>query len=378
MGKQVILKGGQLLDIYNNYRFHKKEILIENGLISEIADEIKSRKDSEVVHLDNQIIAPGFIDIHTHVYGDRTSLGVEADTVGVYSGCTTIFDAGSAGAKNFNDFKEQVIKNSRTRVISLINIAYTGLEEERFELADFKNINLAALRDIVKSNKNHIKGIKARASASTVGKLGIRPIEIAKEISSELGLPLVVHIGNLPPAIEDVLNLLNKGDVITHCFHGKENGLLNDNRHLRRETSKAIDRGVLFDIGHGTSSFNFNVAADAIKQNFYPDIISTDIYRQNYKGPVYSLALTINKMMALGLNIEACISKVTTVPALNFKLDRIGMIKRGYMADFTVFNLIDKAVTLEDSDGNLLNNNKYLQVACTIKGGELINVEDNK
>ena len=32
------------------------------------------------------------------------------------------------------------------------------------------------------------------------------------------GLPLIVHVGKLPPLLEDVFDLLAEGDVITHAF----------------------------------------------------------------------------------------------------------------------------------------------------------------
>ena len=36
----------------------------------------------------------------------------------------------------------------------------------------------------------------------------------------------MVHIGNAPPVIEDVLDLLEEGDIVTHCWLGEYGGLL--------------------------------------------------------------------------------------------------------------------------------------------------------
>ena len=36
----------------------------------------------------------------------------------------------------------------------------------------------------------------------------------------------MVHIGSAPPDLADILSCLEKGDVLTHCFNGKENGIL--------------------------------------------------------------------------------------------------------------------------------------------------------
>ncbi|MTI46274.1 amidohydrolase/deacetylase family metallohydrolase [Sporosalibacterium faouarense] len=367
----LLIKSGTLLDVESGFKYLKKDIYIEDGIIKEIGDDLLDFKDNcSILQLDGEIVSPGFIDIHTHVY-NGAGLGIDPDIVGIKSGVTTLFDAGSSGAKNFKDFYEGTIEKSKTGVISLLNIAYSGLEQLRYEIADPKNIIIEATKNVVEENRDYIKGIKARASASTVGDLGIKPIEIAKQVASDLGIPLVVHIGNYPPKIEDVLKLMDSGDVITHCFHGKPNGLLNENGDIKDETLEALKRGVLFDIGHGTSSFNFNIAEKAISKGFYPHIISTDIYKQNYNGPVYSLPVTINKMMALGMSLEDCISKVTTVPANTFNLNNIGMLNRGYKADITIFKINNSPMELEDSEGNVRETNKHIEVKYAIKNGEL-------
>ena len=35
----------------------------------------------------------------------------------------------------------------------------------------------------------------------------------------------MVHIGSAPPELEEVLTRMEKGDVLTHCFNGKPNGI---------------------------------------------------------------------------------------------------------------------------------------------------------
>ena len=43
-----------------------KDIKVQNGIISEISECINPDTGEEVVNLENCILAPGFIDIHTH------------------------------------------------------------------------------------------------------------------------------------------------------------------------------------------------------------------------------------------------------------------------------------------------------------------------
>lgn len=369
--RYILLKNAKLLDLSSGYRYTKKDVLIKNDLIARIEDCIESTADTIEIDSEGFILSPGFIDIHTHVYPKRTKLGVKADTVGVFRGVTTLFDAGSQGPENFNDFFNEVIKKNKTSVYAFLNIAKTGLEKDRYEVSSLDNIDTYMVKEIYNGNKEFIKGIKVRASASTVGDLGMKPIEIAKSTSKELGIPLIIHIGNYPPYIDDVLGILEKGDVVTHTFHGKENGLFSDNK-IRTSFIDAKERGVLFDVGHGSSSFNFKVFEQALKEGFYPNFISTDIYIDNINGPVYSLECTINKMIALGLDIGKCILGVTYLPAKHFGLDKMGSIKVGYKADLTLFKINKNKKTYVDSDNNILQCSKNIESYMIIKNGEII------
>ena len=64
-------------------------------------------------------------------------------------------------------------------------------------------------------------------SRTVIGDNGITPLELAKQIQQEnQEIPLMVHIGSAPPHLDEILALMEKGDVLTHCFNGKENGIL--------------------------------------------------------------------------------------------------------------------------------------------------------
>ncbi|WP_066505823.1 amidohydrolase/deacetylase family metallohydrolase [Abyssisolibacter fermentans] len=373
MKEKLIIKNATILDIDSGYKYEKRNIYIENGKIKKILDKEILIDGAKYFDAEGYIVSPGFIDIHSHLY-TATSLGIDADTVGISTGVTTIFDAGSCGPLNIDDFYKKNIINNTTDTYVLLNIAKTGLIKERYEIADLNNIDEELIYETVKKYPNLIKGIKARASASTVGTLGITPIEIAKKIAIKAGLPLMVHIGNYPPKLDDVLNLLDKGDVVTHTYHGKVNGLLNDSKIIQKAI-EAKSRGVFWDVGHGTSSFNFNTANKAFNQGFYPDTISTDIYKQNYKYPVKSLADTINKIISLGLSVEECITKVTSNPAKVFNLNNVGAIKIDYKADLTVFKIENKKLIYNDSDGNEITSNMGIKVLYTVKNGEIYELQ---
>jgi dihydroorotase len=102
------------------------------------------------------------------------------------------------------------------------------------ELANMANIDADAVKQAVKRHPDFIVGLKARMSSSVVGENGITPLERAKAIQKENGdLPLMVHIGNNPPNLDEIAELLSSGDIITHCYNGKPNRILTPSGELR-------------------------------------------------------------------------------------------------------------------------------------------------
>ncbi|MEA5010257.1 MAG: amidohydrolase/deacetylase family metallohydrolase [Angelakisella sp.] len=366
MKNRILLSGGLLLDKSESLLGVKKDILLSNGRIDKIADDIPPEADMQVINLQGNYVVPGFIDIHAHVF-PGCDLGVEPDSIGVKTGVTCICDAGTAGPENLKEFIDNYIQPSKTRVFSEMHFSRKGLFIKP-EADDPSKYDIDLAEKVYYQYKDYIVAIKARASNSTVGKLGIEPIKEAKKLSSRIGIPLYVHIGNPLPYIEDVLEVMQKGDMVTHCFHGKINGLLQDGK-IKAETQKARDRGVLFDVGHGKESFNFNTAKTAFALGFYPDVISTDLHVKNVKGPVYSLPVTMDKMMALGISLEDCVEKVTAAPAAAFSLKDLGKLKEGYLADITVFHVENGHYDYTDSDGNVLSGTTSIRPDYAIVGG---------
>ncbi|GIN55994.1 hypothetical protein J8TS2_03130 [Lederbergia ruris] len=149
------------------------------------------------------------------------------------------------------------------------------------ELSHLDWIDRELVIQALQQYSNKIVGLKARISRSVVGESGIEPLHIARQLSSETSLPLMVHIGSAPPKIESILALLKKGDVITHYLNGEP----------LPEFLDAIQRGVHLDVGHGTASFSFKVAEAVKRHHIGLHTISTDIYRGNrINGPVFSMA----------------------------------------------------------------------------------------
>lgn len=152
-------------------------------------------------------LSAGWIDSHVHCYPKSPIYHDEADRIGVETGVTTVVDAGSTGADDIDDFY-QLTRSASTRVYALLNIARSGILTQN-ELADMARIDAAAVSASVQRLPDFILGLKARISSSVVEQNGIKPLVRAKAIQRENGgLPLMVHIGNNPPNLDEIADLL--------------------------------------------------------------------------------------------------------------------------------------------------------------------------
>lgn len=353
------------------------EVGIQSGKIVLISSAINEPSRS-VISAKEAIISAGWIDSHVHCYEKMDLYYDFPDEIGIKKGVTTVIDAGTAGEKNIGDFY-QLAQQAKTNVFALMNISEDGIVHQD-ELADLSKINqeknLARLAQFPK----FIVGIKARMSKTVVGDNGILPLKLAKELQKKAkGIPLMVHIGSAPPTLDEVLSLLESGDIVTHCYNGKPNGIMDKNEKVKPFVLDAYSRGVLFDIGHGTDSFNFKVGKKSVQENVLCQTISTDIYHRNREnGPVFDLATTMEKALYLGISLENVLKMVTENPAKNFHLTTKGVLEVGKDADLTLFKIKNKEKYLIDSNGNEAIISKEIQPTMTIVGGKVYPVEEAK
>lgn len=374
MDYDLLLRNGHVIDPASgrNGRFH---IGITNGMIQKIwegNDDLTLPTATKIIDARECIVTPGLIDLHVHVFTDKTPLGIKTDRIGVQQGVTTVVDAGSSGVDTYPIFLEEAVTNSETEVLAWINISRVGLCGGLSELADMTQLALEETARLIKSD-SRICGIKARMSASVVKENGIKPLHVAKRLANELAVPVMVHIGNAPPPLHEVLELLEEGDVVTHAFHGKKGGIFTKEGSLLPEADQALKRGVIFDVGHGTSSFSFATMKRALELGIKPYTISTDIYRHNIDGPVHSLTITMTKLLALGVPLEEVIEMSTYNPAKILQREQvIGTLKEGTRADISLLRLKKEPLHITDSEEATILTSSYLQPELTIKSGKVL------
>lgn len=356
------LGNGQLVDV-----------AIKHGKIAALGSLPESTEAKQTLTLGGQVhVSAGWIDGHTHCYPASPIYHDEPDKVGVESGVTTVIDAGSTGANDVDDF-QRIAATCKTRVHALLNISRIGLLRQN-ELADPADIDPVLAQAAIRRHPGFIVGIKARMSGSVVGESGLQPLRMAKQIQQANGnLPLMVHVGNTPPDLDEIVALLGEGDLLTHCFNGKPNRILTPAGELRQAVREAMRRGLLLDIGHGGASFSFEVAELAIAQGILPHTISSDIYCKNrIKGPVYSLAHVMSKFFAIGMTLEQVLACVTHQAADALRLPGKGRLEVGADADITLFEVSCGPTLFTDTEAGARSGDRQLLPLAALVGGELV------
>lgn len=349
------------------------DIVIENSNIVEITKAGEGRGQQEW-NGSGSYVSSGWIDMHVHAFPDFDPYGDEIDEIGVKQGVTTIVDAGSCGADRIADLVNDSLR-AKTNVLAFLNISRIGLLRID-ELSRLEWIDREKVRESVRAYGDVIVGLKARISKSVVGENQMEPLRIARELSRETGLPLMVHIGSAPPDIQELLPLLQRKDIVTHFLNGKKNNLFDAEGNPLQVLRDAIERGVHLDVGHGTASFSFKVAEAAKQHDIIFDTISTDIYRGNrLNGPVYSMANVLSKFLCLEYTLEEVIAAVTTHAADWLGKPELGRIQVGDIANLTLFTLHNEPTVLIDSEGEQRVTDKVIQVKGVVANGEFIECE---
>jgi len=336
-----------------------------DGLVTETA-----QPRSDVIDAKGAYLSPGWCDLHVHVWHGGTDISVRVAEAGRPTGVTAMADAGSAGEAAFHGLREYVIEKHAETIKAFLNIGSIGLVacNRVPELLDRKFVDVDRTLAVAEANSDVVCGIKVRASGVITGSWGIGPVRIAKRVAEILNMPLMVHIGEPLPLIDEVFDILDPGDIITHCFNGKRAGSITDTPVLFAQAKRLAEEGVLMDIGHGQASFCFETARRAIGDGLIPYSISTDLHKRNIKGPVYDLATTMSKLLAVGLPFEEVLAGVTERPRLALGLGARNALVIGERADLTLFDLVDSDLVATDSKGATARVRKIFEPRMTVLG----------
>jgi dihydroorotase len=225
---------------------------------------------------------------------------------------------------------------------------------------------------MIEQNRDVILGVKIRLSRSIAGENDLRALGLAREAADAVGLPLMVHIGDTFSPLPRILAMLKTGDLVTHCYTGREGGIFDERDRVLADVRRAVENGIFLDVGHGAGSFAFRVAETAVSQGVLPGTISSDVHQGNVNGPVYDLATTLSKFLHLGVSLEEVIRRVTANPAKALAFPSgTGSLAPGSIADVAVFELREAPWEMVDSVGDKRLGKLRLRPMATLKGGHV-------
>jgi dihydroorotase len=221
-------------------------------------------------------------------------------------------------------------------------------------------------------NKPTVVGIKVRLGQHIQDERDLECLKLALEAAEASHLPLMAHIDTPHSPLPEILRMMRKGDVLTHIYNSHLHGILDENGKILPEAREARERGVHFDVGHGNALLSFDVAEKCLQQDFLPDSISTDLTDKNVNGPVYDLPTVISQMLAIGMDLDGVIERVTVKPAQAFDFGaQLGTLRAGNEADIAIFEIHDGNFEFIDGAHQKRTGHEKLVNKAVVRRGQL-------
>lgn len=375
----ILLCGGRVIDPANS-RDAVLDVGIRDGKIAAVGPGLP--RSGKVLDVAGCIVTPGLVDMHCHCYpffppAADSLPTIHPDAHLFQQGVTTAVDAGTCGWRDFIRFKETVIDKARVRVFALLNIASTGMVHLDGE-QDCREFHPALVAQMAKAYPDVVVGIKTAHywvgrpyDADHAPWASVDSMVEAGELS---GLPCMADFQPNGPqrTYQDLLlKHLRPGDIHTHVY-AQQFPILDDQGRVNEWMFQARERGVLFDLGHGAGSFWFRNAVPALRQGFYPDTLSTDLYLDNVAGPVIGLLHVMSKYLSMGMPLAEVVFRTTQRPAQALRLPGVGALSEGACADVAVLRVIDGPVRFADSGRAAMAGSQRLECVATLRAGQVV------
>ena len=379
----ILIKNGHVFDPKNNID-GTMDVAIVDGKIAKVAPDIGAGNAKKTIDATGLYVCPGLIDIHTHVFvGPRPGKfadgfnSVSPDDFSFRSGITTVVDAGTSGWRNFPRFKEQVIDQSKTRVLAFLNIAADGISGTESTLSKIE----AAQHDLDGMDVQKTEGTIWEYPDIIVGvKIGHfdgeswAPFERAVEAASKTDRPLFVECHLPQYSLKDQLAHMRPGDIITHSYENIDERLpvVDENGKLRPFVLQAKERGVLFDVGHGGAGFWFDQAVPAFEQGLWPNSFGTDLHRFSMNAGMKNMLNVMSKFLNMGMPLKEVLLRGSWKPAQSIKREDLGNLDVGAVADIALLGVETGDFGFVDAGGNRIEGSQKLEAELTVRAGKIV------
>jgi dihydroorotase len=372
----LLLRGGTVLDPRADLHA-VRDVAIAGGRIAAVAERIDPAEALKTVDVSGLYVTPGLVDMHVHVYagtGERDSYAgdnsVAPDGFTFRTGVTTVVDAGCAGHRNFDDFKDRIIDRAQTRVLAFLNIVGHGMRGGTTFEQDTADMEAKPAAEMAGRHPGLIVGIKTAHYAGA----DWTAVDHALEAGRLAAKPVMVDFGeNRPerPLATLLTEKLRPGDIYTHVYSGLR-GEQDADGHVNPALPAARKRGVLFDVGHGGGSFAWRIAAPAVKEGFLPDTISTDLHIRSMSSGMKDLLNVMGKFLAVGLSVDDVVRRATWNPARTIGHEELGHLGRGALADVAVLRVEKGDFGFVDSLGARQRGDRRFVCEMTIRDGKVV------
>ena len=402
----LLLRGGRVIDPATD-RDEMADVGVTGGRIAAIAPKLPADAAQQVLDVAGKIVIAGMIDTHAHVYQHVTGrFGLDADTVGVRSGVTTVVDQGGPSCMTIPGFRHFVAEKAKTRVLCFISAYLVGGLEGHLcpSLYGPEPVDVKATIRAARANADLVRGVKAHAEIGGASRWGLEVIKLGKRISSELGVPLYIHLGQLWPVkdgatidpdevVAALMPLMEPGDVLAHPFTRHPGGFVSAaTGEVHPVVWAALDRGVTVDVGHG-SHFSFEMARRTIEAGIRPHTLGADMHGYNVRVPgdgdaaarqenpffgvaPFNLTHAMTELLTLGIGLPEVVATVTSNPARMVQMqDSIGTLQPGREADISVLDLLKGRFTLSDNSGEKVIAQEMLTPAFAIRAGKVMSAD---
>jgi dihydroorotase len=364
----LLIRGGRVID--PSVRLDAvRDVAIAGGRIARVESSIPADA-VETIDARGKLVVPGLIDIHTHV--GRSS---EGPPMVLRDGVTGWIDAGSQGA----DKVVEVVAVARSSVQPgrvLINIGRAGILSDG-DTMDLARADVNAAKAAIAKDRDVIVGVKARLSREVAGANDVEVLRRAQEVATSFNLPLMIHMGQTMSPLGKLVDMLKKGDIVTHLFAPPPNAIVDDSGRILPEVLAARKRGVWFDVGNGvTGHMRWDTIGAIIKAGFWPDTFSTDWNVMSKTTGVVDLPNCMSKLLGYGMSASEAIARATINPSRVFPVfkDR-GTLKKGAPADVALLELREGNFEfLDNYKGTITGRQRFFPSGTVLAGKKIPSV----
>ena len=349
--QSFILKNGKIFD---GNSFIENDIIVENGWIVHVG-KVKDI-NFDCFDVSGCIITSGLVDIHTHLseMGNK-EYGFPADLATIPFGVLYAIDA-CALKPNLKLFDNLFVE---TKVF--VPLIISGADIDYNEM--YSKLSLFG---------NRVIGIKVFFDENQDKGIGLGHLKSACRLARERNLKIMVHSSFSPVPMIDIINALQKGDILTHAYHGG-NHTIDENEYIAYKTAK--NKGVFIDAGMaGGVHTDFNVLRKAIEANLIPDTISSDITNRSayVRGGVYGLTMCMSIYRELGMEESKIFQATTKNAAIAAGQKSWFSLTEGNLANISVIKYEKAGFNIVDRNGNRVESEKGYKCKMTVKNGQII------